>query len=442
MQRKAYFIGIAGKTMAPLAKAFKDMQWEVSGSDKEKVYPPVTDFLLQNKISYHKSYKKENLSKDADLVIVGRSALLVDKDNPEYLEALSLKLNVLSYPEVLSKYLIKENSIVVTGTNGKSTTTALITWILINAGLNPSYMFGGIPLNFSDGTKISDSKYSVIEGDETPSLKEIDPSKFMFYKPKYLLITSTEYDHPEVFKSNKEYLNAYVNLVKLLPDDGMLFYDSNTVNESVIGACRCKKVAFQTTDTSFLAPNILFKESSVRVKVLCLKLNIDEKIIDSSILSFKGLKGRNEFLGEFEGRYLYHDLSQQSSKVKNTLSLLRSKYRDNNLVVIFDPSATSLKFKESLKQYRDSFIDAGHIVVAKVNFISDVSGEDRVTGPDLVEAFGGTGKVTYVPVNEKIIEWIVQNTKEEDIVVFMSSGGLEFTKLIEEVKKELGGQGE
>ena len=149
-----------------------------------------------------------------------------------------------------------------------------------------------------------------------------------------------------------------------------------------------------------------------------------------------------EYLGKSGGRFLYYDFSQQSSKVKMSLQILRKMHKENKIIVIFNPSATSLKYKTGLTDYTDAFLGVNKVIIVKVNFISDVSGEDRVTGPDLVEAFGGTGKVTYVPVNEKIIEWIVQNTKEEDIVVFMSSGGLEFTKLIEEVKKELGGQGE
>lgn len=430
--KRVYFIGIAGKTMAPLAKSFKDMGWIVSGSDQEEVYPPVTDFLSQNNIDYFKGYKEENLPNDLDLVVVGRSPLLIDKDNPEYKKAVFLKLNVLSYPEVIQKYLIKENSIVVAGTYAKSTTTALITWILINAGLNPSYMLGGDPINFCDGVKISNSNFSVVEGDETPALKETDPPKFMFYKPKFLLLTATEYDHPEIFKTRQSYIEAFINLVKLLPGDGILFYDRDLVDEAVVKACKCLKIPFQVSSYKNL-PNILYKQSAMRANILCSKLNIDQKIIDRSIISFKGLKERNEFLGEFGGRYFFKDLSQQSSKIKSVLSLLREQYPKNKIFVVFNPSATSLKYRENLDQYSYSFNLVEQVIISKVEFLKRVGSRERVTGLDLVKLFGGRKKVFYEPNDEKIFERLVKETKPKDVVVFMSSGGLRFTDLIKKI---------
>lgn len=418
--------------MAPLAKSFKDMGWIVSGSDQEEVYPPVTDFLTQNNIDYFKGYKEENLPNDLDLVVVGRSPLLIDKDNPEYKKAVFLKLNVLSYPEVLQKYLIKENSIVVAGTYAKSTTTALITWILINAGLNPSYMLGGDPINFCDGVKISNSNFSVVEGDETPALKETDPPKFMFYKPKFLLLTATEYDHPEIFKTRQSYIEAFINLVKLLPGNGILFYDQGLVDEAVVKACKCLKIPFQVSSYKNL-PNILYKQSAMRANILCSKLNIDQKIIDRSIISFKGLKERNEFLGEFGGRYLFKDSSQQSSKIKSVLSLLREQYPKNKIFVVFNPSATSLKYRKNLDQYLYSFNLVEQVIISQVEFLKRVGSRERVTGLDLVKSFGGSKKVFYEPNDEKIFERLVKETKPKDVIVFMSSGGLRFTDLIKKV---------
>jgi len=434
--KKAYFIGIAGKTMAPLAKAFKDMDWAVSGSDQKEVYPPITDFLSQNNIAYFKEYKEENLPNDPDLVVVGRSPLLINKDNPEYKKAVFLKLNVLSYPEVIGKYLIKENSIVVAGTYAKSTTTALISWILINAGLNPSYMFGGVPVNFSDGIKISDSNFSVVEGDETPALKESDPPKLMFYQPKFLLLTATEYDHPEIFKTRDSYVKAFINLVKLLPDNGVLFYDQRLVDKAVVNACKCPKIPFQTSNVK-LPPSVLYKESAIRADILCTKLNIERKIIEDSIISFKGLRERNEFLGVFGGRYLFKDLSQQSSKIKSVLSLLRKQYPKNKIFVVFNPSATSLKFRENLDQYSDSFNLADQVIIGRVEFLKNVGRGERVTGSCLVKAFGGSKKVFYEPVDEKIIEFLKEKTGDGDLVVFMSSGGLRFTDLTKNIIKRL-----
>lgn len=436
MAKKAYFIGISGITMANLAIAFKKMGWEVSGSDQKDVFPPVSTMLEENNISYFRGYSEDNFSFVPDLVVVGRSALMISPNNPEYLRAKKTGCKVLSYPEVLGEYLIKNNSIVVAGTYGKSTTTALISWILINADLDPSFMIGGLPLNFSDGTRITDSAYSVVEGDETPALHEDDQPKFLYYRPKYLLLTATEYDHPEVYKSYEDYLNVYINLVKLLPNDGVFFYDPNTVDEKVVNACNCKKIAYLTNTKMKLDKKC--PESSLRSVTLCNELKIDQKIIEDSITSFEGLKGRGEFLGEFGERFLYHDLSQQSSKIKRSLSALKNHHPKNKIIVIFNPSATSMKYKTGLDQYSESFDDADQVIVAKVDYISGVTKEDRVTGPDLVEAFGGSKKVFYEPISEKIIKWLTDNSTPEDVIVFMSSGGLDFMELIEEVEVKLG----
>lgn len=435
MAKSVYFIGIAGTAMSNLAIAFKGMGWEVLGSDQKQIYPPISTLLDKNKILYFKGYSEDNLIFIPDLVVVGRSALMINPNNPEYLKAKKLGCKILSYPEVISEFLVKENSIVVAGTYGKSTTVSLIAWILTNAGLNPSFMVGGLPMNFSEGTKITESKYSAIEGDETPSLFENDQPKFLFYKPKFLLLTATEYDHPEIYKSHKEYLEAYINLVKLLPRDGVMFYDPNTVDEPVVNACQCKKIKYLTSTNLKLDKKYL--ESSLRSITLCNELQINQQVIEDSIYSFKGLKARSEFLGEFGGRSIYHDLSQQSSKVKGSLSILKDLYPNSKIIVVFNPSATSMKYKESLEQYSDSFVNADKVIVAKVDYLSSITKEDRVTGPDLVGAFGGGEKVIYEPIYENMIKWLVNYSKPEDVIVFMSSGGLGFMELIEEVKEKL-----
>lgn len=434
-KKKAYFIGIAGSAMASLALAFIKKGWEVSGSDQDKIYPPISELLDRNNITCYRGYNERNLSFVPELVVVGRSALMINPDNPEYLMSKKMGYNILSYPEVIREYLIKENSIVVAGTFGKSTTASIVSWILTNAGLNPSFMIGGLPLNFDAGTRITGSKYSVVEGDETPALKENDLPKFMYYKPKYLLLSATEYDHPEVYKTKEDYINAYTRLVELLPKDGVLFYDPKKVDEKVINSCKCKKAEFLTD----LKINIdeRFKESALRAITLCNFLNIDKDIIQDSFFSFKGLKGRLEFLGEFNGRLLYHDLSQQAAKVNTALSAIKKQHHEGKMFVVFNPSATSLKYKTGLAGYLNAFSNADKVYLGKVNYLSSIPDENRVKGPDLVKAFGGSTRIVYEPIEKNIITRLKNDTKSGEVIVFMSSGGLDFMNLIEKVKNEL-----
>jgi len=466
-KKKAYFIGISGKTMAPLAKAFKDLGWEVSGSDHKEIYPPMSTYLLENKIPYIVGYCRENVPSDADLVVVGRSALLVDPQNPEYLRAKELNLNVRSYPEVLVDYLVKKNSVVIAGTYGKTTISSLVAWILKNAGLNPSYMTGGISLNLKDGVRITNSEYSVVEGDEPPALFETDPPKFMFYKPKYLLLTATKWDHPEVFKTEKEYLEAFRKLVQLLPFDGFLIYNKNSVSKSVWEKFAGRRISysFEDSDADFWVEKIVRKKEKTFFKIsgkneifeletvllgdhnlenicgavaLCFSLNVSKEIIVNSVRSFLGVKTRLEFLGKFGGRFLYWDLAQHPQKVKGTVYALRQHYPKEKIIVVYHPSASVLKYRQILPSLETVFDPVDQVIVAKTGSLKGIPREERVSGLDLAKSISKTQKnVFYQPVKEKIIDYLQKNTKEGEIIVFLSSGGLEFFSLIEETKKRL-----
>ncbi len=441
MAKKVYFIGIAGKTMAPLAKAFKDMGWEVSGSDQEKVYPPISTYLEENRISYKRGYRAENVPKDADLVVAGYSALLIDSENPEYKKAQDLKLKIKSFPEVLQEYLIKENSIVVAGTYGKTTLSALIAWILTKAGLNPSYMTGGIPVNLGDGVRITDSLFSVVEGDEVPALRKTDPPKFMFFRPKYLLLTATKHDHPEIYKTPEDYLEAFVKLVGLLPANGILIYNQESVDEKVVNNFAGKKVPYSSVNQPWVKTNLLGRHNQENISgaiKLCRELGIKEEVIKDAVESFGGVKTRLEFLGKPGGRFIYWDFSQHPEKVKAALNALRENYPQNQIVCIFDPAMTGLKYQESLDWYPKAFDQADQVIVGKVGFLKEIPKGQRVTGRDIVEAIAQTQpQVFYEPIDEKIKKWLGENTHAGDVIVFMSSGGLRFMNLIDEVIKKL-----
>lgn len=466
-KKKAYFIGIAGKTMGALAKAFKDMGWEVTGSDQEKVYPPISTYLEENNLPYYKGYSADNVPKEVDLIVVGRSALMIDPQNPEFLEAQKRNCPVLSHPETLQKYLVKENSIVVAGTFGKTTISAILANILTTAGLNPSYMTSGVPIGMEDGVKITDSKFSVVEGDEPPSLRATDPPKFMFYSPKYLFVTATLHDHPEVYKTPEEYVRAFEALVKLLPSDGLLVYNPQNVSSSVSQHFSGAKVTYSldSSRTDFGVENIVKKGSKTFFSVvsqgkkydlettllgkfnlenfcgavaLCDRLGLSKEAIVEGVRTFKGIKTRLEFLGELSGRLVYWDFAQHPSKVKGSLEALREQYPDCKIWCVFDPAMTGLKHPESLAWYQGAFDKADQVIIGKVGFLAEIPKAERVSGSDIVSAIAETQKnVYYEPLDERIIESLVEQTKAGEVIVFMSSGGLRFVNLIQEVVHKL-----
>ncbi len=465
MKKKAYFIGIAGKTMGQLAKAFKDLGWEVSGSDQQKVYPPLTDFLSQNKIIFFRGYNAQNVPQDADLIVVGRSALLIDPKNPEYEQAKKTKSLVVSYPEVLQKYLIRKNSIVICGTYAKTTISALVTWILQKQGLNPSFMVGGVLNNGSDGLKITDSDYSVVEGDEPPALLESDPSKFMYYQAKYLILTASIFDHPEIFKSEEEYQNNFKKLVEKLPQDGLLVYNPKTVAPKIITNTKAKLIKYCLDDKTadyFISDYHLAEltnftlDGKVNLKLqttllgihnlenicgavaLCLELGLDPQKISQAVTSFRGVKTRLEYLGNFNGRILYWDFAQHPTKVMASISAVRAHYPDSKITIIFDPSSTALKFNQMINGFDQVFNQVDQVIVGRVSFLKEIEIDQRITGNLWVgEIKKSNSNVVYQPDDEQLIDALVKKSDKNQVMVFMSSGGIRFTNIIEQVKIRL-----
>jgi len=158
-RQKFHFVGICGTAMGSVAAALRERGFEVTGSD-ESVYPPMSTFLESKGVTLSSGYRPENIPEDADVIVIGNA---MKRGNPEVEAILNRKLDYVSLPEVLKQLFMRgRHNLVVTGTHGKTTTTALLTWILTVAKFDPGFMIGGIPANLGQGAKFNDSKYFVI----------------------------------------------------------------------------------------------------------------------------------------------------------------------------------------------------------------------------------------------------------------------------------------
>lgn len=467
--KTVHFIGMAGSTMAPLAKMFADMGWKVTGSDYKNIFPPASTYLEEHHLTCNRGYSAQNLFGKPDLLIVGRADFLIDKNNPEVEEAKRLGCQLFSYPEVLRDFLIKNNSVVVAGTYGKTTTTALIAWILDKAGFNPSYMIGAQPLDFADGLRNTSSSFSVVEGDETPSMSKKDPSKFLFYKPKFLLLTAAQWDHPEIFETEEKYVEAFKELVDQVPEDGLVVVCQQGKNlEKVINSTRCltvwyssegegadysvRKVAFSQDLTKFVVycpdgqvielETVLMGNHNLQnitgAVALCYQLGVKKEVIQEAIKTFKGIKNRLEDLGTFGGVRLYSDFAQHPVKVKVTLAALRTRYPKSKIFCVFNPHSSILQQRKSLEWYEGNFDLADQVLIAKVSFPLDKPKGEWVTGPDIVKAVAKSQKnVFYEPREQQLVDYLIQKVKPGDVILFLSSGGLTMTQAIEKTKERL-----
>src|SRR5437016_12091870 len=225
--KKFHFLGICGTAMASVAAVLQERGFRVTGSD-ENVYPPMSNFLEGKGIALKQGYRPENIPADGDVVVIGNA---MKRGNPEVEAVLNRKLFYLSLPEVLKNYFLRgRHNLVVTGTHGKTTTTALLAWIMEKAGHEPGYFIGGIPKNLGQGARLNDSKHFVIEGDEYDSAFFDKRSKFIHYLPELVIVNNIEFDHADIFNNIDEIKLSFKRLLNIVPQNGMVLLNGHEHN--------------------------------------------------------------------------------------------------------------------------------------------------------------------------------------------------------------------
>src|SRR6476661_10365455 len=227
-----HLIGICGTAMASLAGMLKARGHVVSGSD-ENVYPPMSTMLESIGIQIMRGYQAANLNPTADCVVVGNA---IPRGNPELEETLNRLLVYRSLPEVLKDEFIRgRRSLVVAGTHGKTTTTSIASWVVDQAGLNPSFLVGGVVQNFGVSFRVTDSDYFIIEGDEYDTAYFDKGPKFMHYLPEIAVVNNIEFDHADIYADLAAVKLAFRRLMNLVPANGRLIagWDSASVRDVV-----------------------------------------------------------------------------------------------------------------------------------------------------------------------------------------------------------------
>ena len=488
---RIHFIGICGVAMSALAAAFHKEGWKVSGSDVG-FFPPISDYLKDNNISFYPGWHPEKMTEggNPDIVVVGNVA---GSANPEFIYARKNNLNCKSYPEVIAEHIAQKNSLVCAGTYGKTSTTALLTLILEKAGINPSYMFGGLSLNLpvsakvknKDATLLSvahtslpssqegitkqDGGWSILEGDEYKTARWDSRPKFKLYSPTHLLLTSVSWDHADIYPTEETYLQAFKDLIGMIPSDGLIVacLDDIKIKGVLAGNINgAKEITYgkdQSADYSYsqvnqTASGISFiikhkeKEYSINAPVLgehmaenicgCFamakEIGADEEIILTAISEFKGIKRRLEkrFAGQCpsEGKItIYDDLGHSPAKAAAALKTLRAIYPNNKIIAIFEPNTGNRK-SQSIPGYANAFANADEVIIPTLTKIkidpNDI--DPPFDGQKLAEIISQTQPQTvYIENDGQLIEYIKNNTKKEDVVVFLGSHG--FRGMIEKL---------
>ena len=444
--KSVHFTGIGGTGMAAAAAAMLDKGFAVTGSD-QNVYEPMASFLAGKKIAVMNGYDEKNLSHKPDLVVIGNA---ISRGNPEAEFVLDHKLRYCSLPELLKEFFIRgKRSIVVSGTHGKTTTTSLLAWVFEHSGLNPSFFIGGIPNNFLQGARFTDSEWFIIEGDEYDTAFFDKRSKFVHYQPEIAIINNLEFDHADIFENLDAVKKTFSHFIRLIPRNGLLLGngdDSNLAPLLNVTHCPVKRfglggdyavyafnIRYGPTATEFEIPSFKFHlnligELNVRnalAVVACAKhCGLSNKQIQSAFDTFKGIKRRMEVRGIAGGVTLIDDFGHHPTAIRETLRALRIKYPREKIWAIFEPRSNTTRRNVFQTELAESFADADAVVVSEVARLEQIAADERLNPERLMQDLKALGKdAAYLPDVDAIVAHVAKSAQGGDIVCVFSNGG-------------------
>jgi UDP-N-acetylmuramate: L-alanyl-gamma-D-glutamyl-meso-diaminopimelate ligase len=446
--KKFHFLGICGTAMASVAAALKERGFKVTGSD-ENVYPPMSTFLQEKGISLKEGYRAENIPADADVVVIGNA---MKRGNPEVEAVLNRKLLYLSLPEVLKNYFLRgRHNLVVTGTHGKTTTTALLTWIMEKAGRKPGYVIGGLPKNLGQGARLNDSKYFVIEGDEYDSAFFDKRSKFIHYLPELLIINNIEFDHADIFKDLDEIKLSFRRLLNIVPRNGMVLVNGDDPNcvevakdclAQMIEVGFSKNCAQRIRDVSCSAEGSRFKlgedtfeiplvgefnvHNAAMAAMAARFYDVPKAKIDSAFKSFTGIARRQEIRGEARGVKVVDDFGHHPTAIANTLQALRHRFRGKRLWAVFEPRSNTTRRAVFQQQLPDALKLADGVFIAQVAKLEQIPEKERLNPEKVVAAIAKAGRPAFYEQDaDAIVGRIVPLLQPNDVVAVFSNGGFD-----------------
>jgi UDP-N-acetylmuramate: L-alanyl-gamma-D-glutamyl-meso-diaminopimelate ligase len=451
---RIHFIGICGTAMATLAAMLKVRGHDVQGSDLG-VYPPMSDFLAREGINAFEGYRAEQITTAIDLVVIGNA---ISRGNPELEEVLDRKIRFTSLPEMIrDEFLWNSRSVVIAGTHGKTTTTAMTGWLLTACGKDPSVLVGGISVNFDGSYRLGAGRDFVIEGDEYDSAFFDKTAKFLKYLPDVAVIGNLEYDHADIYADMEALRTAFRRFVALVPRSGHVLIGADSPE-----AVRLAAQARSHVETFGLVDGADWYASNVRPDGHCMKfdltyhgerlggvsvpcvgghnvknalaamaagraagLEVEDMI--RALSDFRGVRRRLELRGTARGISVFDDFAHHPTAILETLRAVRWSYPDRRVWAVFEPrSATSCRriFQDDfLRAFEESAPD--EVILASV-FRSSLPEDERLSVDDIIKGLHAAGrKARHIPSVSDIVETIVAEAREGDLVVIMSNGGFD-----------------
>jgi UDP-N-acetylmuramate: L-alanyl-gamma-D-glutamyl-meso-diaminopimelate ligase len=447
---KVHLSAVCGTAMASLAGLLRARGDEVTGSDQD-VYPPMSTQLEALGIPIRSPYAEANVPADADLVVIGNA---LSRGNPEVEVVLERRQRFTSLPALLAEeFLRPRSSLVVAGTHGKTTTASLLAFLLQRAGLEPSFLIGGVPLDFGRSYALGRGPHFVVEGDEYDCAFFDKRPKFVHYLPSLAIVGNVEYDHADIYPDLAAVKLAFVRLLQVVPRNGLLIAGTESpALREILDQARCRVETFGLQgDADWRATDLrsgpygtrfrlvrkgqdegeltlrLAGEHNVRNALAALAAaaaaGVEPSVLGPALSSFGGVKRRLEVRGVAAGVTVYDDFAHHPTAVAATLSALRATV-GGALVAVFEPRSYTSRTRLFQDDFARAFAAADRAVVAAAHLPGKVPEGQRLSEPELVDAIRARGTAAaFIPGVDEIVRDLAATLRAGDCVVVLSNGG-------------------
>jgi UDP-N-acetylmuramate: L-alanyl-gamma-D-glutamyl-meso-diaminopimelate ligase len=462
-----HLIGICGTAMASLAGMLQERGFRVTGSDAAS-YPPMSTFLESLGIPVAQPFVEANLQPQPDLVVVGNA---LSRGNVELEYLLDQRIPFCSLPQILhDEFLLGKEVLVVAGTHGKTTTTSMLAWIFETAGLQPSFLIGGIAENFGRSFGLGDGRHFILEGDEYDTAFFDKGPKFLHYFPDSLILTSVEFDHADIYKDLDAVETAFKRLVNLIPRRGRIIaFDFG--GDMGVNLDRCLQKAFCPVErygasekASWRIENLKLSEerttwsvlrdarpwanfefplggeynvwNATAAAALAANYKIDKNVIASALKSFRSVKRRLEVKAEVNGVTIIDDFAHHPTAIEQTIRALRSRYPQSRLWVILEPRSNTMRRNVLQDALARSLALADQVIVAAIFKSEAIPEAERLDLHHVIEDIQKRGKPASIFADaDAIVSAIAPELRIGDVVAILSNGG--FGNIYEKLPQRL-----
>ena len=438
INQKIHILGICGTFMGGLALLARESGYEVTGCD-ENIYPPMSDHLNEQGIKIKHGYSVEDIP-EADVYLIG-NALSRGNAAVEYL--LNKRANILSGPEWLYASILRNKKVIaVSGTHGKTSTTAMIAWIFEHAGKNIGYLIAGKPNNFEVSSRLGTENVFVIEADEYDTAFFDKRAKFIHYHPDILVLNNIEFDHADIYSDLSQILKQFHHLIRTLPADASIIFPEtdNNIEALLELGCWSRKIGFSGDKDSnnyyraiiedFSSSQIVSREkvgtlnwsmlgehnakNAMSAILACQECGIDVEDSLEALKVFLGVARRQQLILENDQVTLIDDFAHHPTAIKTTLKGLRDKYKSSRIIALIEIRSNTMK-----SGLHDHLLNEATVEADMVYWKSDNASQLK-----LLKA-NAPAKTKIISSAEETVEDVLDLLKPNDLIVTMSNGSFD-----------------